>query len=87
MVLVSGNQLKSLLNMPFLTISISDYIHPFELLRVLDRDPLYHNDVIKKEALFILANSRNESLCNNKGLDTSAVVSDAWVPLFNNFRL
>ncbi len=60
--------------------------HPFELLRVLDRDPLYHN-VIKKEALFILANSRNESLCNNKGLDTSAVVSDAWVPLFNNFRL
>ncbi len=52
--------------------------HSFELLRVLDRDPLYHNGV-KKEVLFISANSRNESLCY-KGLDTSAVVSDAWVP-------
>ncbi len=60
--------------------------HVFSFKRVLDRDSDYKN-VVKKEALFILSNRFNPDLCNFKGIDSSAVVSDAWFPLFRHFKL
>ncbi len=60
--------------------------HSFSFARVLSSDSYYSN-VVKKEALFILANRDSENLCNARGTIDSLFVSGPWYSLLHCFSL